>query len=82
MSTLRRHFRHPLPTPQVRRLSRLYESAPAYVTDQPPFLNAAAVVETALPPLDLLRRLKDIEVRSREACTGGGEECGEALLLS
>ena len=47
---------------QVHQLSRLYESAPAYVTDQPPFLNAAALVETCLPPLDLLRRLKDIEV--------------------
>jgi 2-amino-4-hydroxy-6-hydroxymethyldihydropteridine diphosphokinase len=48
----------------VRQLSRLYESAPAYVTDQPPFLNAAALVETALPPLELLRRLKGIEVRT------------------
>ena len=47
----------------MRQLSRLYESAPAYVTDQPPFLNAAALVDTALPPLDLLRRLKDVEVR-------------------
>ncbi|KAL4451314.1 hypothetical protein ABPG77_009386 [Micractinium sp. CCAP 211/92] len=47
----------------VRQLSRLYESAPAYVTDQPPFLNAAALVDTALPPLDLLRRLKDIEAQ-------------------
>lgn len=52
---------------QVRQLSRLYESAPAYVTDQPPFLNAAAVVDTALPPLDLLRRLKAVEVR-RPGC--------------
>lgn len=52
----------PPPRPQVRQLSRLYESAPAYVTDQPPFLNAAALVETALPPLELLRSLKDIEV--------------------
>jgi hypothetical protein len=48
---------------QVRCLSRLYESAPAYVTDQPPFLNAAALVETSLPPLDLLRTLKQLEVR-------------------
>ncbi|EFN50842.1 hypothetical protein CHLNCDRAFT_28666, partial [Chlorella variabilis] len=48
---------------QVCRLSRLYESAPAYVTDQPPFLNAAAMVETVLPPLELLRRLKAIEAR-------------------
>lgn len=61
-----RHCRcHPHPSPQVRQLSRLYESAPAYVTDQPPFLNAAALVDTALPPLDLLRRLKDVEVGSR-----------------
>ncbi|KAL4420775.1 hypothetical protein ABPG75_010431 [Micractinium tetrahymenae] len=50
-------------TDQVRQLSRLYESAPAYVTDQPPFLNAAALVGTSLPPLELLRRLKDIEAR-------------------
>ena len=47
---------------QVRQLSRLYASAPAYVTDQPPFLNAAALVDTALQPLDLLRSLTQIEV--------------------
>ncbi len=57
------HLPPPPPAPQVRQLSRLYESAPAYVTDQPPFLNAAALVDTSLPPLDLLRRLKDVEVR-------------------
>lgn len=56
---------------QVCRLSRLYESAPAYVTDQPPFLNAAAMVETVLPPLELLRRLKAIEVGGW--VWGGGE---------
>ena len=58
------------PHPQVRRLSRLYESAPAYVTDQPPFLNAAALVDTSLPPLALLRRLKEVEVRLCSACRG------------
>ena len=47
---------------QVHQLSRLYESAPAYVTDQPPFLNAAALVESSLPPLELLRQLKEVEV--------------------
>ena len=50
------------PPLQVRQLSRLYESAPAYVTDQPPFLNAAALVESSLPPLELLRQLKEVEV--------------------
>lgn len=61
----RRTPRLPHCLPQVCQLSRLYESAPAYVTDQPPFLNAAALVVTALPPLELLRRLKGIEVRCR-----------------
>ena len=58
------HRRRPPPPPplQLRQLSRLYESAPAYVTDQPPFLNAAALVESSLPPLELLRQLKEVEV--------------------
>lgn len=33
-----------------------------YVTNQPPFLNAALQIETSLPPLQLLRSLKEIEV--------------------
>ena len=49
--------------PQVVRQSRLYESAPAYVTDQPVFLNAALAVRTALPPRQLLDALKHVEVR-------------------
>ena len=48
---------------QVARQSRLYESAPAYVTDQPRFVNAALAVTTALPPRELLAALKAIEVR-------------------
>ena len=48
-------------TATVLRLSRLYESAPAYVTEQPSFLNAAAVVETQLKPEALLTELKRIE---------------------
>lgn len=46
---------------QILELSRLYESAPAYVTDQPAFLNAAALIQTELPPLQLLKILKDVE---------------------
>lgn len=52
---------------QVSQLSRLYESAPAYVTDQPTFLNAAALVDTPLRPLELLSALKHVEVRRRQA---------------
>jgi 2-amino-4-hydroxy-6-hydroxymethyldihydropteridine diphosphokinase/dihydropteroate synthase len=50
-----------LPHVSVQATSRLYESSPMYVTDQPAFLNAAAEVRTTLPPLDLLRVLKDVE---------------------
>ena len=43
------------------RVSALYESAPWGVTDQPPFLNAAARAQTTLPPLQLLDALLQIE---------------------
>lgn len=46
---------------QVLRTSGLYETTAAYITDQPPFLNAAALARTALPPLQLLEALKAIE---------------------
>lgn len=49
---------------QVVMLSRLYESAPAYVTEQPAFLNAALLALTPLAPLELLAALKTIEVGS------------------
>ena len=45
----------------VDKTSRLYESKPMYVTDQPAFLNAAAEIRTTLGPLELLRSLKDTE---------------------
>jgi 2-amino-4-hydroxy-6-hydroxymethyldihydropteridine diphosphokinase / dihydropteroate synthase len=48
----------------ITALSRLYETAPAYVTDQPSFLNAAALIQTPpslQKPLDLLDSIKSIE---------------------
>lgn len=42
--------------------SRLYETAPLYVTDQPAFLNMAVALETAYAPRDLLARLKALEL--------------------
>ena len=45
----------------VARLSRVYETAPLYVTDQPAFLNMAACLETPDAPLALLRHLKALE---------------------
>lgn len=46
---------------EVEALSRVYETAPLYVTDQPAFLNMAARARTRLDPASLLRRLKAIE---------------------
>lgn len=48
-------------TVEILATSWIYETPPAYVTDQPPFLNAALVGITTLPPEELLARLKEIE---------------------
>ena len=39
---------------RVTRISGLYRTAPWGKTDQPPFLNACASLETSLPPEELL----------------------------
>lgn len=41
--------------------SRIYETPPAYVEDQPPFLNAVVVGMSWLEPIDLLHALKQTE---------------------
>ena len=46
---------------RVVRVSRYYASAPVPDSDQPWFVNAAAEVETELPPEDLLNALHGIE---------------------
>ncbi len=45
----------------VRRVSRVVETDPVGVTDQPPFLNQVLEVETSLSPRALLERVKGIE---------------------
>lgn len=47
---------------EIRAVSRLYETAPAYVLDQPNFLNIALKGETGLTPSQLLTFLKETEV--------------------
>jgi 2-amino-4-hydroxy-6-hydroxymethyldihydropteridine diphosphokinase len=49
--------------PGIRVLDKspIYETEPWGYTDQPSFLNMAVRAETGLSPVDLLRRLKDIE---------------------
>lgn len=44
------------------RHARLYESAPAYISEQPQFLNTAIAAKTRLPPDQLLSALKAVEV--------------------
>lgn len=46
---------------KITRHACLYETAPAYVTDQPRFLNSAVRGTTKLGPHDLLKKLKEIE---------------------
>jgi len=47
----------------VTAVSSYYDTAPVGYDDQPRFVNAACLLETALPPQDLLIALKRIEGR-------------------
>lgn len=47
----------------VTKVSSPYKTAPMYVEDQPPFLNAVLTATTDLGPRSLLKHLKDIEAR-------------------
>jgi 2-amino-4-hydroxy-6-hydroxymethyldihydropteridine diphosphokinase len=58
---LRRALQTLPPQVVVVAVSRLYETAPAYVVDQPAFLNIALAGRTVLSPDDLLAYLKAIE---------------------
>lgn len=48
-------------TIEIEAVSKVYESAPMYVTDQPAFLNAALRARTTLSPVGLLQLLKSTE---------------------
>jgi len=48
---------------RVAAASSIYKSKPAGFAEQPDFLNAAVKIKTDIPPLDLLRKIKDIEKR-------------------
>ena len=50
-----------LPGTAVVAVSRVYETAPQDVTDQPAFLNQVVCLETGLGPLELLRACQAIE---------------------
>jgi 2-amino-4-hydroxy-6-hydroxymethyldihydropteridine diphosphokinase len=43
------------------RCSRVYETEPLHLKNQPDYLNACCTGRTELPPVDLLARLHDLE---------------------
>ena len=47
---------------RVTAVSKVYETAPIGITDQPAFLNIALKAETDLETLDLLTTVKDMEI--------------------
>ena len=62
-----------LPGVAVLAASRLYETAPQDLADQPAFLNQVLCLETALEPLDLLHACQAVELadgRTREVRFG------------
>lgn len=60
-ANLRRALHTLAPAIAVERVSPCYETAPAYVLEQPRFFNLACSATTALDPLAVLRQLKAIE---------------------
>ncbi|MCB1798229.1 MAG: 2-amino-4-hydroxy-6-hydroxymethyldihydropteridine diphosphokinase [Gammaproteobacteria bacterium] len=54
-----------IPGSRLVRHSRLYRSTPIGPQDQPDYVNAAAMLETALGPFELLDALQQIEKRHR-----------------
>lgn len=64
---------------RIVRTSALYETAPWGNVRQPLFINAALVLETELPPEELLDRLLEIE-RALGRDRGGEERWGPRLI--
>ncbi len=73
-----------LPGTRLTAASRLYRSAPLGPPGQPPYVNAAAGLETRLAPLDLLRALQaleDAQGRRRDGPRWGPRTLDLDLLL-
>ena len=68
-----------LPATELLRASRLYRTPAWGRTEQPDFINAVALVETALPPRELLDALLVVE-RSFGRVRLDGERWGPRTL--
>lgn len=70
-----------IPHTRLLRRSRLYRTPAWGVTAQADFVNAAALVETTLPPLDLLHALLQLEREAgRERRADGSDRWGPRTL--
>jgi 2-amino-4-hydroxy-6-hydroxymethyldihydropteridine diphosphokinase len=81
VTTLHAALQEPDSLPQTRlvRASRFYRTPAWGVAEQPDFINAAALLDTRLPPRDLLDALLDIE-RSFGRERHGSERWGPRIL--
>lgn len=72
-----------LPETSLTRRSRVYETEPYGVREQPGFLNMAVEIETGLHPLELLEAIKAIEGRlgRRQAQRWGPREIDIDIVL-
>ena len=50
------------PDLKILRTSKTYETEPWGLEDQPKFLNMVAEIATSIPPNELLRRVKQLEI--------------------
>ena len=68
----------------VERVSSIYETEPVDLLEQPWFLNCVVQGETAVPAVELLRELREIERRmgSKKACGAWAEtdRCGYSAV--
>ena len=71
-----------LPQSHLLGVSKVYKSAPIGPQDQPYFLNAVAIMNTALDPLGVLDQLQAIETQmGRVKTRHWGERCIDLDLL-
>ena len=67
----------------INKVSKLYKSLPFGYSEQPPFINAAVLIKTNLPPNELLSQLQrvEIELGKKFICENGPRVIDIDLLL-
>ena len=67
----------------INKVSKLYKSLPFGYSEQPPFINAAVLIKTNLPPKELLSKLQGVEIElgKKFICENGPRIIDLDLLL-